>query len=106
MVGLELLGEPAGAFGFAELADQVVQGGVVDREAGLAGGDGQRDHRCFYDRQALTFGLGFEEPKDLAGDGSLEAAPDVAWRLALRGALGGVVAGAAVVRQPGQGDGV
>ena len=42
-VGLELLGEPAGGLGLLEVADQVVQGGEVDRVAGLAGGDGQAD---------------------------------------------------------------
>ena len=42
-VGLELPVEPAGGLGGAELADQVVEGGEVDRVAGLAGGDGQRD---------------------------------------------------------------
>ena len=42
-VGLELLGEPAGGLGGAEVADEVVEGGEVDRVAGLAGGDGERD---------------------------------------------------------------
>src|SRR5829696_9949468 len=38
-VGLELPAEPAGGFGGAEPADQVVEGGEVDGEPGLAGGD-------------------------------------------------------------------
>jgi hypothetical protein len=42
-VGLELLGESPRRLGFLEVADQVVQGGEVDRVAGLAGGDGQAD---------------------------------------------------------------
>ena len=37
-VGLQLPVEPAGGFGGAEPADQVVQGGEVDGEPGLAGG--------------------------------------------------------------------
>jgi hypothetical protein len=42
-VGLELLGEAARGLGLLEVADQVLQGGEVDRVAGLAGGDGQAD---------------------------------------------------------------
>src|SRR6266542_4098226 len=42
-VGLELLGEPPGGLGLFEVADQVVEGGEVDRVAGLAGRDRQAD---------------------------------------------------------------
>lgn len=44
-IGLQLLGEPSGALGVAELADHVVEGGGADREPGLAGGDGQADRQ-------------------------------------------------------------
>ena len=37
----ELAVEASGRFGGAQLADQVVEGGEVDGEPGLAGGDGQ-----------------------------------------------------------------
>ena len=44
-VGLEFLGEPAGGFGDAELADGFVQAGEVDRVTRGTGRDGERDFK-------------------------------------------------------------
>ena len=41
-VGLQLPVEPAGGLGGAEPADEVIEGGEVDRVAGFAGGDANR----------------------------------------------------------------
>ena len=94
--------EPAGGLGGAESADQVVEGGEVDGESGLAGGDGERDgEHGFADAgrsEQSHVGLGFDELQrgeilDLAGvQAGLEGEVELVQRF--------------VVRQPGQFQGV
>jgi len=90
--------EPAGGLGGAEPADQVVEGGEVDGEPGLAGPDGERDgEHGFADAgpsKQGDVGLGADELEggqiaDLAGvELGLEREVEVVQAL--------------VVRQPGQ----
>jgi hypothetical protein len=83
-IRLELLSEAVGGLGGAELADAVVQRGEVDRVAGLAGRDSQRDRdvglagaRWSEQRDvARTAGAALgQEGMDAGGDQLTDAAP-------------------------------
>ena len=86
---------------------EVGGGGEVGAVAGVRGGAGQT-HRpgCFYglssgDRLLIDLaGVRFEPAVDLAGDGSFEAAFDLAAGLAFGGSAGGVSPGRCVVLKP------
>ena len=59
-VGAELVGQPAGGLGGLEVADHVVEAGEVDRVAGPAGRDRERDGdvRLAHSRRAEQGGVG------------------------------------------------
>ena len=101
-VGLQLPIEPAGGFGGAEPANQVVQGSEVDGEPGLAGRDGEGDgEHGFAD-------AGRPEQCDVGPGGHELQRGEVADLAGVEAGLEGeveVVEGF-VVRQPGQLQGV